>query len=267
MEKHEEVYQVDLAKHAWAKFPVGAWREIEIVTETAGADGSGISRSVTTQLERLKSVTNDQYVLEVQATVDLAGKKIVGQARPRLLNIAMNKSGQVLESHRQEDQEILAASGLVQCQVWDVVYSDDSNTKVDHIFYAPDTYPYVLRRESASASGTPDGLSPTDEVATVIARELSYSHQAGPLDCACVQTVSSSEKGSTVRLTMQSPAVPGGEVTQWATDFDTAGKRTKWSRQELVGYGQRPRQSETVEVPKPLNRRQLRRARRKQQPQ
>ena len=263
-EETKQVFRVNAAAHRWTKFPLGAWREIEITTESRLAGGEGINRSVTSQVEKLGSVTGEQYALEVQASVNLAGKRIVGKAMARVLQTATDKTGQLLESHRQQDQLFASPSGVINCEVWDVIYSEESSTRVDHVFYAPDRFPHVMRRETASASATEDGLPPVEEVSTVVALEVPFQFGSETLVCSCVQTVRTGEKGNTVRLSMLSPKVPGGTVSVWTTEFDVAGQRTKWSRQLLIDFGLQPFESNLADRQKPLNRRQLRRERRNQ---
>mgnify|MGYP007073369264 CR=1 FL=1 len=128
---------------------------------------------------------------------------------------------------------------------------------VDHLYFAADAFPHVLRRETAAASVEEGGLGPILQTVSIVAREVPFSVQGKTWLCTCQQTVKRETKGSTVRIAMLSPEVPGGEVAVWSTDFDTQGQRTRWSNQQLVSFGQQPR------FEKPLTRREKRRARRK----
>jgi hypothetical protein len=245
--------------HPWARFPVEAWRKIQITTETFDEVGAVVSRSVTTQEENLQSVSLDRYALNVQATVDLVGKQIVGKWIVRVLHTATDRAGRVVETRRLEDQDLTLTNRTVACQVWDVQYRDDARTLVDHVFYAPDQFPYVLRRETAQVA-SPDSDPPsTEQVVSVVAIDIPYPFGDRILHCTCLRTTRHGEKGSTVRIALVSDVVPGGEVAVWATDFDSQGKRSRWSSQELVDYGQTP-----LAEP-PLSRRKLRRARRRGQ--
>lgn len=254
-----QVFLIDPDQHVWSRFPVGSWREIQITTETSGSDGTSLGRSVTTQIEKLKSVTGDRYALDVQATINVVGKRVVGQWMTRVLNTATDEAGQVLESHRLTDEFLDLPAGEVECQVWDVVYTQDSRTLVDHIYFAPDEFPHVLRRETAAASVEEGGLGPVLQTESIVARDVPFTVAGKTWLCTCQQIVQRETKGSTVRIAMLSPAVPGGEVAVWLTDFDTEGRRSRWSHQELVSFGEQPR------FEKPLTRREMRRARRKRQ--
>jgi|GEM_PF-1746396 len=245
--------------HAWARFPVGAWRKIQITTETFDEAGAVVSRSITTQSENLQSVSLDRYALNVQATVDLVGKRIIGKWIIRVLHTATDGAGQVVETRRLEDQDLTLSNQTVACQVWDVQYRDDARTLVDRVFYAPEQFPYVLRREMAQVA-SPDSDPPsTEQVVNVVAIEIPYIIEDRILHCTCLQITRHGEKGSTVRIALVSELVPGGEVAVWTTDFDPQGRRSRWSSQKLVDSGQAP-----LEEP-PTSRRELRRVRRRSQ--
>jgi hypothetical protein len=195
----------------------------------------------------------------VQATVDLVGKRITGKSITRVLTTATDGAGQVVEARRLEDKELTLTGQTVACQVWDIVYRDDARTMVDHIFYSPQRYPHVLRRETAEVA-SPDGdPPPTEQVVSIVAVEIPYVHEGEILLCTCLRTTRQGEKGSTVRISLVSDLVPGGEVAVWATDFDSQGRRSRWSTQKLAGYGQTPPPEP------PASRRELRRSRRRDQ--
>ena len=56
----------------------GAWRDLETATVSFDDSGQMVSRNVTLQTEILETVAEGKYVLKVQATVELGGKRIVG---------------------------------------------------------------------------------------------------------------------------------------------------------------------------------------------
>ena len=254
-----EPFALPVEHHAWARFPVGAWREIQITTETFDEAGVAVSQSITTQSENLQSVSLDRYALNVQATVELVGKRITGKWITRVLNTATDGAGQVVETHRLEDESLTLTNATVACQVWDVLYRDDARTLVDRVFYAPEQYPHVLRRETAEVASPDVGSPPTEQEVSVVAVEIPYTHEGEILHCTCLKTTRQGEKGSTVRIALVSELVPGGEVAVWATDFDPQGRRSRSSSQVLVDYGQAP-----LAEP-PMNRRELRRSRRRNQ--
>lgn len=253
----DERFLLPAEHHPWAHFPVGAWREIQTTTENFDEAGVVVSQSLTTQMENLQSVSPDRYALNVQATVDVVGKRVAGNWITRVLNMTTDDAGQIIETRRQEDQVLTLTNQDVNCQVWDVLHRDDARTLVDHILYSPEQYPHVLRRETAEVA-SPDGdPRPSEQAVNIVAVEIPYLLGDQVLQCTCLRTTRQGDKGSTVKITLVSEQVPGGEVAVWTTDFDAQGKRARWSSQELLGYGM------VAVTESPATRRELRRARRR----
>jgi hypothetical protein len=252
----EESFVLPAEQHAWARFPAGTWREIRTTTETFDEAGALASRSVTTQQESLQSVSDQRYALDVQATVDLVGKQITGKWINRVLHNVTDGPGPIISTRRLEDKSIRLANKAVNCQVWEVAYSDEARTLVDRIFYEPVQYPYILRRETSAGTGAPDGELPVQQVQSVEAVEMLYLVDGQALPCTCLKTTRRTEKGSSVQVALVTAEIPGGEAAVWSTDFDPQGQRSRWSFQELVDYGQ--------EAPSTRGetRREMRRARR-----
>ena len=86
-----EPYQLPNEHHPWASFRPGAWRELQIVTETFDEAGQLTSRNITTQREILEAVADGKFSLKVQATVDLGTKRIVGAWKTRVLDLATDR--------------------------------------------------------------------------------------------------------------------------------------------------------------------------------
>lgn len=235
-----ESFVLPAAHHCWARFPAGAWREIQTTTETFDGSGETVSRSVTTQQESLQSASDERYALDVQATVDLVGKRITGKWINRVLNAITDGTGQIVSSRRLEDATVTLVNQSLTCQVWEVTYSDDTRLLVDHLYYAPNVFPYVLRRETMAESSASDGTPPLEQVHSVVAVEIPYLVEGQLFRCTCLETTRHGEKGSSVRVSLVSEEVPGGEVAVWTTDFDPQGRRSRWSSQELLAYGTEP---------------------------
>ena len=223
--------------HPWAHLAVGAWREVEITTETFDEKGELFGRSVTSQKEILKAVTADSYALDVQATVDVSGKRIEGPWNTRVLRLTTDRPGPVFSTTRQADQLLALNVGEVSCQIWDVQYTEEGHNLVDRIYYSPEEYPYILQREvSERADDSPVELPPLDSTTTV-AHAIPFVLDGRFISCTSQQVVRRLEKGNTQTLTLMSSEVPGGEVNSASTDFDSSGRRIRWSVLKLVAYG------------------------------
>jgi hypothetical protein len=223
--------------HPWARFPVGSWREIETTTETFDEQGQVFGRSVTTQKEILKAVANDSYVIDVQATVDVAGKRIAGPWNTRVLRLSTDRTGALFSSSQLPDEAIELKSGAVNCRVYEVQYSDESRNMCDRMFFSPDVFPFVFRRETFERSESSSPINPPEDTLTIVANSVPMEWQGRILGCASQQTLRRREKGKFQSFSLLSPEVPGAEIRCHSTDFDSSGRRIRWSIQRLLAFG------------------------------
>jgi hypothetical protein len=226
--------------HHWARFPIGSWREVEINTETFDARGKLAGQSITTQKEVLKAVTDDTYVLEVQATVDVSGKRIEGPWNTRVLKLATDRPHAILMTHNKGTEQIDMESKAVECQVWELQYTEDGRNMLEQISFSDQVFPYVWKREvfASSANSPLQGL-PSDSITTT-ARGVPFSLDGRIIECASQFSTRRREKGDSQILSLVSPEIPGGEVSSRVTDFDTNGQRIRWSVLRLLSYGNSP---------------------------
>lgn len=223
--------------HPWARFEVGSWREIEVTTETFDEQGNVFGRSVTTQKEILKAIADDSYVIDVQATVDVAGKRIAGPWNTRVLRLCTDRPGAIFKSAQKQDELLPLNVGATNCQVFEVQYSDESRNLCDRIYFSSEVFPHVLHRDTVEQSeNSPIANSPEYDM-SIIAREVPFEWEGRMIDCVTQQVIRRHEKGESQTLSLLSPEIPGGEIRSHATDFDVSGKRIRWSVQRLLGYG------------------------------
>lgn len=224
--------------HHWARFPIGSWREVQITTETFDADGKLVGQSITTQKEVLKAVANDTYVLEVQATVDVSGKRIEGPWNTRVLKLATDRPHAILVTTNKGVEQIEMESKAIECQVWELQYTEDGRNLQDQISFSEQTFPYVWKREVfASSENSPLQGLPFDSVTTT-ARGVPFSLGGRIIECASQYCTRRRDKGDSQTLSLVSPEIPGGEVSCRVTDFDTNGNRIRWSVLKLLSYGE-----------------------------
>jgi|GEM_PF-4488635 len=225
-------------QHPWASFEPGAWRELQIVSEAYDEAGQVVNRSVTQQKEVLEAVDDEKYVLKVQATVDLSGKRIVGDWKTRVSHLSVDGAGPLVDSRRLADQAWSLAGRTTDCQVWELRYRDGARKLKDRLFYHPQQFPFVWRRETFSEEQTQDAEA--ERVMEMVATTLPYQLGEQLLECSCLRTLRHRAKGDTVRLAFLSSAVPGGEVSAWFTDTDAAGRRVRSSAAQLLTFSTRP---------------------------
>jgi len=223
--------------HPWARFPHGAWREVEITTETFDEEGKLYGKSVTTQVEILKSVGEDSYSLDVQATVDISGKQINGEWNTRLLRLVNDRQGQILRSQEFEEETLQIGTREIPCQVLEVISSEEARNRTERIYYSPDHFPHILRRDVLeSGPESPGELVVRDRM---VVQSLSIPYYLGNriVECSSTQTTRRQDKGSSVIVSFVTHEVPGGEVASWSSDFNASGQRVRWAVSRLVDHG------------------------------
>jgi len=250
-----ESFQIPVEQHPWARFQPGAWRELQITSETFGVTGETISRSVTRQKEVLQAVAEGKYVLNVQAIVDLSGTRIVGDWKTRVLQLATDGAGPLVDSRRLEDQTFQLMGRATECQVWEIRYREGARNLADRIFYDAQQFPFVLQRETFTTDGPNDNIPKgaarqAEQRVEVTVPSVPYLLGEQLLECSCLRTFRHRAKGDTLRLTFSSSVVPGGEVAVWSTDLDAQGLRVQTSMAELLAYGETsPNETRTDETP------------------
>jgi hypothetical protein len=156
------------------------------------------------------------------------------------LRLSTDRPGAVFSTTRQADQQLALNVGVVNCQIWEVQYTEESRSMIDRIHYSPDVYPHILQRDvSERTDDSPIELPPLDSVTTV-ARAVPHLWEGRIIECASQQVVRRREKGNSQSLALLSREIPGGEVSNESTDFDSTGRRIRWSVFKLVSYGDIP---------------------------
>ena len=246
-----EPFQLPIDQHAWARFLPGAWRVSRTVTETFDDEGQMVSRNVTTQKEVLQAVADGKYVLQLQAMVDLDGKRIVGDWKTRALQLATDGAGPMVGSRQLEDQAITIAGRAAKCQVWELRYRDGARNMLDVVYYQPQRYPFVLQRETFANDIQIDGIQSdaaveVEQLMEVIALDAPFLVGEQLLGCSWLRTFHHRVKGDTVRLAVSSASVPGGDVAVWSTDFDAQGRRSLSSATSLLAFDDSPSEDDSA---------------------
>lgn len=254
-------FRLPLPQHAWARFQPGAWRETQTVTETLDEQGNVTAQNLTLHKETLEAVAEGKVVLKVQATVELGGKRIVGETKTRVLHLETDGAGPLLETRRIENRPLTLTGQTIDCEVWELFYQEGAGNLRDVIHYRADKFPHVLRRETfvdlgkpamevnakpADATSNeaeqpkPSAKQPSPAVAEqlieVLAQQVPCEYGERILSCAVVRNYRHRNKGDSVRLLFKSFEIPGGELAAQMTDFDAQGKVVRRSVTRLLDY-------------------------------
>lgn len=268
-------FRLPITQHTWARFQPGAWRETQTVTETLDEQGNVTARNLTLHKETLEAVAEGKVVLKVQATVELGGKRIVGETKTRVLHLETDGAGPLLETRRIENRPLTLNGQTIDCEVWELFYQEGAGNLRDVIHYRADKFPNVLRRETFVDLGKPAmevDAKPVDATANeaeqpkpsvkppspavaeqlieVLAQQVPYEYGERILSCALIRNYRHRNKGDSVRLLFKSSEIPGGELATQMTDFDAQGKVVRRSVTRLLDYAGEPVHNE-IEATEP----------------
>jgi hypothetical protein len=107
----------------------------------------------------------------------------------------------------------------------------------DRICFSPEIFPHVLQRDTFERSIDTPLSGAAEDITTTVAVSVPFEWEGRIIPCATQQVTRRREKGESQTLSLLSPQIPGAEIRSHSTDFDTAGKRVRWSVQKLVAYG------------------------------
>ena len=68
-------------RHAWDRFGIGSWKLVRVYTETLGENGDVESVSIADTKTTLDRADEEGFVLRVEATVEVAGKRFMAEPK------------------------------------------------------------------------------------------------------------------------------------------------------------------------------------------
>ncbi len=222
--------------HAWGRFRVGSWKCVRVVSEELEENGGVKSRSVTDTTTMLVAADANSYTLQVNVTVEIAGKKLVRP--PQLIKQGYNGelSGQKVTIDKIGDDDITLSGDKIPCETYKVKIDGDDTNRVWLVHYSGKVDPYVLRRETVPANeeGGEATYSCHCEVTAVGIEEKVLSL---PMTVSRVKTVQKRANITTVTEETHCLDIPGGVVAHTSEDIDESGKVVRRSTLELLTYG------------------------------
>lgn len=222
-----------LDQHPWAKFPIGSWKTVQVISETFDTQGNVTNVTSTETRTTLTEVTKDGYTLRVEVTVEVAGKRFPTQVQTVTNGFYGEQPGQTATVRRLgegtieiDGQKITTEQRRVR-----IIGGDVEVNSVVH--YSADVPPYQLQRETTTSE--PGGKSATTKV-EVVALDMPQRVLGDIKSSAIVKTVKSHDKGSSTTVEVQCDDVPGGVVSHSAAERDTNGEIVRRSTLQIVDY-------------------------------
>jgi hypothetical protein len=241
-------------QHPWARFPIGSWKSVRVVSETLDAKGNVANIIRTETKTTLIAVDNESYSLRVESTVEVAGKRFASQPQIVKHGYYGETAGEPVAVKRLADEEVLIGGRGVPSEVRQATFDADGVKRSSKIYYSSTVSPYQLRRET-----TTDGL-PEDQAITTLVETVATGMPLKVLNdnqpVSYIKTTRKSPQGTKVTLEAHCDNVPGGVVTHTSSESDAGGQTARRSTLELIDYaiGSHPVTADPVTRRRPFSR-------------
>lgn len=225
--------------HPWVKFDIGAWKQVRVVTETLDERGEITSTSTTDTTTLLEDVAKDSYQLQIDVTVEVAGRKFDAESQHVTRGFFGESSGQTSVFKNSSATTIHIEGKRIACDVYTIEIADDQKKRVSKIYYAEQFDPPVLRKENLTTDAA--GAVVLDEtIETVVSIAMPHRVLDEIVSTWHVKTVRKHPKGRTITIAVHSDQAPGGVVAHSSKELDASGRMIRRSTLELVNYGLKP---------------------------
>jgi hypothetical protein len=220
----------------WGRFEPGAWKLVRVVAETLDEKGLVVSTSTKDTTVILTAVGKDGVTLEVQTTVEVAGKRF--DAEPQVVKLGFH--GEILSKDLKVQPPVEGSVTLdgrkIPCRVYGLESAGSTSKTVAKVYYADSTPPYVLRRESLTTD--PGGENTLSETSVEVeAREMPWKLLNHRKPATIIKSTQKHAKGTIITWEIASSEVPGGVFAHTSKELDQNGRVTRRSTLELVSFG------------------------------
>jgi hypothetical protein len=221
--------------HPWGRFGLGSWKQVRVLTETLDKNGTVVNSTTTETKTTLMDVDNESYTLEIEVTVEVAGKRF--NAQPQIVRQGFNgqTEGQVVNFKTVGPGVITIDGQKIPSEVRQITINGGDTKRVSTVHYSDQVDPYVLKRDTTSTDAAGDVTQFQTQV-EVIAVNMPYKVLTELKTTSHVKTVHKRDKGSTITLEVQCAAVPGGVVLHSSKELDETGQLVRRSTLELIDY-------------------------------
>ena len=220
--------------HPWGRFPLGSWKLVRVVSETLDAEGRVANITMTETRTTLVASDASNYTLRIDTTVEVAGRRFASV--PQLVKHGYygESPGQPVSVKDLGESQLALDGRLVACELRQAVIESDGVKRVSKIHYSSTVPPYQLRRETTAEDVSDEKKTTT--LVEIVSLDLPQRVVGEIKKASYVKTTHKQGAGTKVTLEVQCDDVPGGVVSHWASETDSAGKTIRRSTLELVDY-------------------------------
>lgn len=223
-------------KHPWGKCVPGASKRVRVVTETVDAKGRVTNSSTTDTYSFLEEITDRDYTLRVEVTVEVGGKRFTSQPQSVKQGYFGESPGQAVTFKKVRDEEISLLGRPVTVENREVTIHTDQQRRTAVVHFSDSISPHVLKSVTTVTNG--DGKTPiaTTQV-EVLATGMPYRVLGELREASYVRTVHTQPKRTTtITVEVHCADVPGGVVAHTSKELDETGAVVKRSTLELLEF-------------------------------
>jgi hypothetical protein len=221
--------------HAWARFQPGSWKTYRLDTETLDEQGKVVSVNVTTTTKSLERVGESNYTLKVKDTVEVLGRKQVGDPQSITYNLFDQANGETTRVKNADNEKISIEGQEFECQSWIVESISEERTRTTKLLHYGDRCPYTLHRETSTMPA--EGKAPSStSVELVTAFDMPFKYSGNILSTSHIRTERKTPKGVKITIAVYCDKVPGGIVYYTSKELDAEGRLIRRGVLELIDY-------------------------------
>lgn len=222
--------------HAWARFTPGSWSKVRKWMEELDDQGQVKSANITETKTTLLAVDDAGCTLQVEVTVEIAGKRFVAQPRQVQVGYDGGTNGGRTDFRKTGETTLELAGRTVRCAILESTLADGDTRITSRLHYSDSVPPFVLRRETVTASA--DGKQILDQTTVdVLAIEMPQKVLTELQSGAHMRTVRKQQNATAFTLEVVCVNIPGGLVAHTSKELDASGKPIRRSTLELLDYG------------------------------
>ena len=222
--------------HAWGRFAPGSWSKVRKWSEEMDDKGNVKSASTTETKTTLVGVDETGCDLQMEVTVELAGKRFVAQPRPVRVEFESGNAGNPVGLRKVGDKSWDLGGKTIKCVALEATQASADARVVSRLDYSDSIPPFVLRRETVTTSADGKRILEQTTVET-IAIDMPQKVLTELKSGAHMRTVQKQQNGTTFTLEVVCLDVPGGVVAHTSKELDPSGRVLRRSTLELLDYG------------------------------
>jgi hypothetical protein len=230
--------------HPWGSCHPGTWKLVRIVTESLDENGHVIGSNTTDTKTTLTGVDRDGVTLEIQASMEVAGKRFQGEPQTVKQGFHGESSDARLAPVQPADAAVVIEGRKIPCTVqqWETAGSNEST--VTTLYCSATVSPYVLKRQTVVRDA--EGKNVISETLTeVTALDMPVRVKNEIRNGYYLRTVHRNGKGTVTTLAVALADVPGGVFSHSLKEVDPSGRLVRRSTLELIDYNTDPEKERT----------------------